>query len=115
MLTLNIIQGNHLPRTRKVKFIFTICKHSSERYNGIAVVYSGRTHEEIAYCQRCLEMANVYSKLGNRIYLPDEFGNVTVPQDADKWRQCHKCGTIYPIYEAKLEADIVTLTQPCWS
>jgi hypothetical protein len=77
-----------------------------------AVIYSGRKQEEIAYCHRCLEMANVRSKLGNRIYLPDEFGIIVTPPDADKWRQCHKCGTIYPKYEAKQEADIVTLTEP---
>jgi hypothetical protein len=77
-----------------------------------AVIYSGRKQEEIAYCHRCLEMANVRSKLGNRIYLPDEFGKTVIPPDADKWRQCHRCGTIYPRYEAKQEAELTSLTEP---
>jgi hypothetical protein len=50
-------------------------------------------------------MANVRSILGNRIYLPDEFGNTVIPPDADKWCQCHRCGTIYARHEAKLEAE----------
>ena len=57
-------------------------------------------------------MANVRSKLGNRIYLPDEFGKIVIPPDADKWRQCHICGTIYPSYEAKQEADLTSLMEP---
>jgi hypothetical protein len=84
----------------------------TDKYSVIAAVYSGRTQEEIAYCQRCLEMANVRCKLGNRIYLPDESGNTVIPPDADKWHQCHKCGTIYPKYEAKQEAEVTSLTDP---
>jgi hypothetical protein len=48
----------------------------------IGIVYSGRNQEEIAYCQRYLELANVGSKLGNR-YLPGEFGNITISPDAE--------------------------------
>jgi hypothetical protein len=83
-----------------------------EGYSGVGVVFSRSSHREIAYCQRCLKLANRHSILGNRIYLPDEFGNTTIPPDADDWLQCHKCGTIYPRYEAKQEGDIVTLTEP---
>jgi len=34
------------------------------------------------------------------------------PPDADKWHQCHKCGTIYPKYETKQEAELTSLTDP---
>jgi hypothetical protein len=57
-------------------------------------------------------MANVRSKLGNRIYFPDSTGQVTIPPDYDLWRQCDICGSIYARYEAKQEADISTLTEP---
>jgi hypothetical protein len=84
-----------------------------EDYSSVGVVYSGKaSKEEVAYCPRCLEMANVRSKLGNRIYMPDESGNVTTPPDYDLWRQCHLCGSIYARYEAKQEADITTITEP---
>lgn len=83
-----------------------------DKSSGIGVVYSNMNQEELAYCQRCLEMANVRSKLGNRIYLPDEFGKIVIPPDADKWRQCHRCGTIYPRYEAKQEAELTSLAEP---
>jgi hypothetical protein len=33
------------------------------------------------------------------------YGKTVIPPDADKWRQCHRCGTIYARYEAKLEAE----------
>lgn len=52
------------------------------------------------------------SKLGQRIYFPDEYGNVVIPPDDDKWRQCHRCGKVYPRYEVKQEADLVTLVKP---
>jgi hypothetical protein len=57
-------------------------------------------------------MANVHSKLGHRIYFPDEYGNVVIPPDDDKWRQSHRCGKVYPTYEVKQEADLVTLVKP---
>jgi len=34
------------------------------RESGKSVVYSGK-NEEVAYCQRCLEIANIRTKLGN--------------------------------------------------
>jgi hypothetical protein len=69
---------------------------------GVGVVYFEKSQEEVvAYCHRCLEMGNVRSKLGNRIYLPDEFGRTVIPPDADQWRQCHLCGSIYARYEVK--------------
>jgi hypothetical protein len=74
--------------------------------SSVGIIYSEKSREEIAYCQRCLDIANVRSKLGNRIYFPDEFGRTVIPPDDDKWRQCHRCGTIYPRYEVKQEAKI---------
>ena len=79
--------------------------------SGVGVVYSGKS-EEVAYCQRCLEMANIRSKLGNRVYMPDSSGHTNIPPDYDLWRQCHLCGSIYGRYEVKQEADLSTLTEP---
>jgi hypothetical protein len=74
--------------------------------SSVGVIYSEKTREEVAYCDRCLKMANVRSKLGNRIYFPDSSGNIVIPPDDDKWRQCHRCGKIYGTYEVKQEAEI---------
>jgi hypothetical protein len=84
----------------------------SDKHSGVGVIYSEKSREEIAYCQRCLDMANVRSKLGYRIYFPDEFGNVVIPPDDNMWRQCHRCSSIYARYEVKQEADLVTLVKP---
>jgi hypothetical protein len=66
------------------------------------------THEEkkaVSYCRRCAEFG-LNKPLGERIYQPDEFGNLVIPSDHDLWRQCHYCGTVYPKYEAKEESII---------
>jgi hypothetical protein len=83
-----------------------------DKSGGIGMISSGSAEHEIAYCQRCLEMANVRSNLGDRIYFPDKFGHVTIPPDADKWRQCHRCGSIYARYEVKQEAELDSLVKP---
>ena len=54
---------------------------------GIGAIYSGKTEHEIEYCQHCLDVANIRVRLGKRIYLPDEFGNVIIPRDDDNWRR----------------------------
>jgi hypothetical protein len=77
-----------------------------DKYTAVGVIYSEKTREEVAYCQRCLKMANIRSKLGNRIYFPDSNGQIVIPPDDDLWRQCHRCGKIYGRYEAKQEAKI---------
>jgi hypothetical protein len=91
-----------LPRIRRL----------TDKHSSVAIISPEKTREEVAYCDRCLKMANVRSKLGNRIYFPDEFGNVVIPPDDDKWRQCHRCGKIYGKYEAKQETELTSLTEP---
>jgi hypothetical protein len=56
-------------------------------------------------------MANVRSKLGNRIYFPDSNGQIVIPPDDDKFRQCHRCGKIYGRYEAKQEGKLDDFTE----
>lgn len=81
------------------------------RRSGTAVVFSGQDKEKVSYCQDCLEV-KILSPLKHRIYL-DEDGNITNPgPDADKWRQCWQCGVIVGVYEAKQEAELLTLTEP---
>jgi hypothetical protein len=85
-----------LPRIRRL----------TDKHSGVGVIYSEKSREEVAYCDRCLKMANVRSILGNRIYFPDSTGQIVIPPDDDKWRQCHRCGKIYGTYEVKQEAKI---------
>jgi hypothetical protein len=82
-------------------------KRLVDKTGGVGVAYGGPDQrEQVAYCHRCLDMANIRFKLGNRIYFPDSSGQVTIPPDYDLWRQCHRCGSIYARYEVKKEADI---------
>ncbi len=55
----------------------------------------------ISHCERCKKQGFL-SILGDRIYPPDEI----IPHDHDLWKQCHTCGTIVPIYEAKKESKL---------
>lgn len=87
-------------------------KRLADNYRHIGVVYSEEREEEVACCQRCLEMANIRSKLGNRIYFPDSSGHIVIPPDDDKLRQCHRCGKIYGRYETKQETELTSLTEP---
>jgi hypothetical protein len=88
-------------------------KRLRDKSGGVGVVYAGGSDErqEVSYCHRCLEMANIRSKLGNRVYFPDSFGNVVIPPDYDLWRQCHRCGSIYARYEVKQEGDITPFSE----
>jgi hypothetical protein len=101
------------------KDIVTVCnsklpgiRRITDKNYGIGVIYSRTDQEKISYCQRCLEIANIYAKLANRIYLPNESGDIVIPPDYDLWRQCHECGTVYPRYEVKQEAELTSLTEP---
>ena len=81
-------------------------------YSPIGINDGRPEKEKDSWCQRCLNAAGVFSHLKNRIYL-DEEGKPTTPgPDADKWVQCWRCGDIIPVFAAKQEAQIVTLTEP---
>ena len=75
-------------------------------------IFSGSGNKEkVSYCEDCLKV-KILSPLRHRIYLDDD-GKITNPAaDADKWRQCWTCGLIVGVYEAKLEAELDTLTEP---
>jgi hypothetical protein len=78
-----------------------------------AVEYTGtQDKEKVSYCQKCLEV-KVLSPLKHRIYLDDNGKiNPNPPPDSKNWKQCWNCGDIVGVYEAKQEADIMTLTEP---
>jgi hypothetical protein len=82
------------------------------RRSGNAAILSGSGEKEkVSYCQDCLQV-KILSPLRHRIYL-DEDGKITNPgPDANKWRQCWTCGLIVGVYEAKLEAELDTITEP---
>lgn len=44
--------------------------------------------------------------------MPDSSGQINIPPDADLWRQCHLCGSIYARYEVKKEGELTSLTDP---
>jgi hypothetical protein len=82
----------------------------SGRENAVILSGSGQK-DKISYCQDC-EKVKILSPLRNRIYLDDD-GKITNPAaDADKWRQCWTCGLIVGVYEAKLEVELDTITEP---
>jgi hypothetical protein len=57
----------------------------------------------ISYCKHC-EKFGLKVPLKNRIY-PDNEGQ-PIPVDHENWKQCHECGSIYPVYELEKEATI---------
>lgn len=74
---------------------------------------AGGPKERVSYCQDCVKV-NVLSPLKDRIYL-DENGKIDTnppPSDSKNWRQCYHCGTIVPVYEAKTEAELISLSEP---
>ena len=77
-----------------------------------AVIFSVVSDKEkISYCEDCLKV-KILSPLRHRIYL-DENGKITNPgPDSNKWKQCWTCGLIVGVYEAKLEVELDTLTEP---
>jgi hypothetical protein len=77
-----------------------------------AVILSGSgPKDKVSHCQDCLKV-KILSPLRHRIYL-DENGNITNPgPDSNKWKQCWTCGLIVGVYEAKLEVELDTLTEP---
>ena len=82
----------------------------SGRDNTVIFSSSGNK-EKISYCEDCLKV-KILSPLKHRIYLDDN-GKITNPApDANKWKQCWTCGLILGVYEAKLEADLDTITEP---
>lgn len=60
---------------------------------------------KIAVCSRCLKFG-IESVLKNRIY-PDN----QIPIDHDQWLQCHNCGLVVPIHEAKIEPTIKNIIE----
>ena len=73
--------------------------------NSIGSLDAHAEKKAISYCRKC-EQFGLTKILGERIYEPDEFGNLVIPSDHDLWKQCHYCGTVYPKYEAKEESVI---------
>lgn len=78
----------------------TIIKRSS-----VGSIDAAEDKKPITYCLHCEEFG-LRRPLGERIYKPDEFGNLSIPADHDKWRQCYYCGNTYPKYAVKEESMI---------
>ena len=60
-----------------------------------------RDDDEVRYCPHCLDYG-FKEKLRPRIYPANE----PVPSDADNWKMCHECGSIYPVFELEKESQI---------
>lgn len=65
-----------------------------------------REDEPKSFCKYCLDYG-FQVPLRNRIYPEGE----PVPADKDQWRQCHDCGTIYPVYELEKESQLKDIVE----
>lgn len=68
----------------------------------------------LRYCQSCLHVG-VKSELKRRLYRVEDSKLIpeTVPApDADRFRQCYRCGDIVPIYNVKQESALVDFVEP---
>lgn len=83
------------------------------RKQSFGVIGSGSDDEPISYCPE-YQKYRVLSILRDRIYIPDE----PIPHDKEKekWKQCHICGLIVPIYENKdrIKTTRCRILQPLW-
>jgi len=73
------------------------------RKQSFGVIGSGSDDEPISYCPE-YQKYWVLSILRDRIYIPD--GAIPHDKEKEKWKQCHICGLIVPIYEAKIESKL---------
>ena len=71
------------------------------RYDIVDFSEDDNANDSISYCKHCLSFG-FEVPLKNRIY-PD---NEPIPVDHEDWKQCHECGSIFPIYELEKEASI---------
>ena len=73
-------------------------------YKGVGALHSteSMTEKRIRYCQRCEDLFQVQSILGNKIL---RIGEVK-QSDYDLWLQCSNCGSLYQRYEVKVEPDL---------
>jgi hypothetical protein len=60
-----------------------------------------------SYCPKC-EQVGIKSKLGQRLYKPDEFGNIIIPADHDQWWQCYHCGALIPRHDIPQKGELTT-------
>jgi hypothetical protein len=65
------------------------------------VDFSDNDEQPKSYCKECLKFG-FFVPLKNRIYPEGE----QIPIDHENWKQCHECGSIFPIYELEKEASI---------
>lgn len=97
-----------MPGIRRVKWWDTKVGYQIPREHDIDS-YSG-----VRYCQSCLHVG-VKSELKKRLYRVEDSKLVaeTVPApDADRFRQCYRCGDIVPIYNVKQESVLVDFVEP---
>lgn len=70
--------------------------------------------DHLRYCQSCLQVG-VKSELKRRLYRVEDSKlvaeTVTAP-NADRFRQCYRCGDIVPIYNIKAESELVDFVEP---
>lgn len=67
----------------------------------VAIVDFNGDEGEFLYCEHCSKYG-FKNKLGSTIL---KSGEQKQP-DYEDWLQCHTCGNIYPVYEAKFESKI---------
>ncbi len=72
----------------------------------IGIIGSDDEQTHTSYCERC-EKLGFLSVLQDRVYPPYE----PIPSDHDLWKQCHRCGEVFPIYEVKKESRLTDFVE----
>ena len=79
-------------------------------YNGgVGALHSHSDDKpKIRYCQRCNDLFGVQVRLGPRIMPLEETTGKPLPKphDYSLFLECRNCGTIYPVHETRIEAEI---------
>ena len=94
-----------MPGIRKVSLFGKISKDDIDYDND---------NDHLQYCQNCFN-AGFKSVLKRRVYRVENqmlIREVPPIPDADKWRQCYRCGDIVPIYNVKQESSLIDFVDP---
>jgi len=68
---------------------------------------SDNKYEADLICDRCVKVG-IAVQLGYRLYAKGE----AIPDDFEMWRQCHRCGKQYAIYEVRGRTAIKGFKEP---
>jgi hypothetical protein len=76
-------------------------KDTHQKINTFIDFNDGNDHNQTTYCSKCYHVG-VLSVLQPRLYKANE----PLPHDANRWKQCYRCGKIVSVNDVKHDTEI---------